>query len=238
MSEAILERIRKLLALANDKGASENEASTAMKLAMGLMARHNIEEEALAKKDVKENLVKQYVSKEEFWHDAAFNASCHLFNCRMLFAGSRGYWAIGHESHVAAALLTFPYITNQVERLYKQALPRGMTKSDRANFRRTFKDACARRVAVRAMELMAELRRNDEEAKAATGSTALVVASMMDRQLREVDDFMKTAFDKIGVRNVKGRSGGLGTAAGDAAGHKVNLSRQVTGSSNNAPRLK
>jgi hypothetical protein len=45
--DPIKQKILKLLNLANDKGATEDEAATAMRMAMGLMTRHGIEQSQL-----------------------------------------------------------------------------------------------------------------------------------------------------------------------------------------------
>lgn len=231
MSEAIIEKIQKLLNLANHSNTPEQEAATAMRMAQALMARYNIEEEALAKKENRgQEIVKKYTEMHYDWYAPLFRAASMLYNCRMLFAGKAHLMIIGTTVNVEAGLLTFAYLVAQVERQYKISLPRGMSKSDRANFRRTFKYACSIRVSQRAEELTAELRTKDDVAVEATGSRALVVADMMDVQLKAVDDFIENTM-KLGVRKSKPRSTGLGTSAGYEAGNRVNLQRPLTGGS-------
>jgi hypothetical protein len=39
----ILEKVKKLLALANDKGATEGERDNALRMAHGMLAKHNLD---------------------------------------------------------------------------------------------------------------------------------------------------------------------------------------------------
>lgn len=242
MSEAIIDKIRKLFALAEDKGASEHEASTAMSMAMALMAKYNIEQTQLAEKAAGgRKLLGSQVSYDEFWHVDCMSAACELYHVHFVMLGGTAskystFNVIGHDVNVEAAKLTFQYLAREVERLYKVALPRGLSKSDRANFRRTFKHACAVRIRTRAVELMRELMTNDKVAQSATGSTALVVASQAKQDLEESRELMLKIYPNLREKLSRGRSGGLGTSAGLAAGNQVNLSRQI-GNSNSTKMI-
>ena len=227
MSEAILERIQKLLALANDKAATENEAATAMKMAMGLMARHNIEQSQLVDKKaagVKEREIKI----ERDWWVQICGAAAKLYNCRHIRYGTELIRFVGEPTNIEAALMTTKFLEDQVERLYVSSLPPGMTQSDRAKYRRTFKFACATRVNQRAWALMEELRESETAAQEATGSTALVVASMMDQQLAKADEFLAQKYGRLLKAKTTARKSGSGTRAGLAAGDQVNLRRSVS----------
>jgi hypothetical protein len=79
----------------------------------------------------------------------------------------------------------------QVEGLYKSALPKGLDKSTRGEFRRTFKEACALRVKERAEKLMREMKQNNDNA---TGHNALVVTGYFDQLSAENDAFWNERF--------------------------------------------
>jgi hypothetical protein len=115
------------------------------------------------------------------------------------------------------------YLVSEVERLYKINLPRGMSKIDRANFRSTFKYACARRIAARAWAIMETLRNDDAKAIAATGSRALVVVQSIDAMLAEANALLGDV-KSIAIRP---KRPGLGTALGREAGNTVKLQKQL-----------
>jgi hypothetical protein len=227
MSEAILDRIQKLLALANDKAATENEAATAMRMAMGLMARHNIEETQIIERNKPATTQREIKLEREWWVNVCA-AAAELYSCRYLIYANESIRFIGDPVNTEAAFMTATWLADQVERLYSANLPPGMTQSERAKYRRTFKFACAVRVRLRARELMKDIRENEAAAQSATGSTALVVASMMDQQLALADDFLAQKYPNLRTKKSKPRKLGPGTRAGYAAGEHVNLRRNVS----------
>lgn len=174
------ERISKLLNMTVENGCSEDEAANAMRMAAGLAAQIGIALESMrpvgeVKPKVKEkqNFTQMKVY-ESFCAEAAavlYGVSCYAPNY-----GKQGYWFTGREENIELAEQTMIWLVQQVEQLYKRALPRGLSKRDRANFRGSFKDACGERLYDRAVSLMREMKRDEKTAQAATGSTALVVA--------------------------------------------------------------
>lgn len=224
MSEAIREKIVKLLNLARDKGASEAEAATAMTMATRLMLSHGIQESELQQSKAVAGR-SELTEVDTDWQKILAQAAGKLFGCMTLFSrsmnGAPSFFFIGRPENHDAAKLTFNYLCDQVERLYKISLPRGMTQRDRANYRRTFKYACSARVYHRAEELVEEMKRGQH--LEGTGGTALVVQGYFDKLDDEVDEFLKKANMNIRTTRSKARSAGLGTAAGRSAAESVNL---------------
>lgn len=227
-----IEKIKKLLALANDKGASEDEAATAMKLAMGLMARHGINQsqvedakpESRSKqgKRMHKNKGRQFRTYDLLLAEAAGI----LYGCRLLFYGkngSRGIEFVGRSDNIEAAELTLFWLVQQMDRFYAAApVPPG---ADRRQFRVTFKDACARRVLTRAHKIVEDMERNDVAAQAGTGNNALVVKGYFDQLRAEAEDVLQglgvVKTTKLNVRY------GVGSAAGYEAGGHVQLRKEV-----------
>jgi hypothetical protein len=228
----IVEKIRKMLALASNSGATEAEAAQALEMATFLMAKHNIDQDALVEK--REGIVKKTASRTDFddkWHAWIVSAVALLNACRGLDHSSGMFSFVGRESNVDAAMVMLPFIVDQIERLYKEGLPRGMSKAHRANYRRTFKQACAARVHLRATEIMQSLRTRDDVAMKATGSRALVVVQSIDQQLEEAREWMIENMPGVtfGQARKSKLAFGAGTAAGMSAGDKVQINRSVTG---------
>lgn len=230
MSQAIKDRIQKLFAVANDHAATEDEAATAMRLAMQLMLKYGIDESEVNRK-AGNTAKRKATTGNEVEADARYErvvaqAAAHLYGCRtVIYSGLGKASFIGREENRGAAEMTFRFLLDQVEALYKVALPKGLTKAARAEFRRTFKEACALRVHRRAEAMVEEMETNNAAAVKATGSTALVVVAHRKELEQEVAEFMEAQNYRTSRRTTF--RGGSGTAAGRAAGDKVNLHRQV-----------
>lgn len=227
IDQNIKSKIQKLFALANDKGASEDEAATAIRMAAGLMLKHGIGhadlggEQPKAKKGAKVN------ARFEKYGVNLANASAYLYGCKVIFydAGKSGLVFIGRSDNIDAAEQTLTWLTVQLERLYKEALPRGLTQKERSDYRKSFKWACSARVEQRARHLMNDMQRNNSAALAYTGSTALVVSGHFKQLLVESEQMMRA---EPGLRSMNlTPKYGAGTDAGRSAGDKVKLRQEI-----------
>lgn len=224
------DKIRKLLALANNPGATEGEANNAMTMAAGLMAAYNITETQVSTDSVPVGrLVVE--GNWDIWVMSLVSAAAKLNACdgasHVYKKDVRGAEFIGREVNREAAKMMLLYLVDEVEREYKKALPKGLTQARRSEFRRTFKLSCARRISIRASNIIYEMRKNDMVAKAATGSTALVVAGSFDQQMNDIKKWMENEGFKFKTRKSRGRGYGSGTEAGRAAGERIPLQKQL-----------
>lgn len=227
MTEAVVDRIKKLLRIGQvNSGATENEAAVAMQMASALMLKHGLEVNLDDDNKVEGAVQGEFTKYDNDWQLQCAAAVGYLYSSRYVYkSGAKWVAFVGRPDNIAAAQHTWSYLCAEVERLYKRNLPKGMSQEDRANFRRTFKFACARRLAARAWAIMEELRQDDVKAIAATGSRALVIVQSIDAQLAEADAMLKEAGTKI-VKH-KPRADGLGTTMGRQAGNEVQLQNQV-----------
>lgn len=227
--EGIRKKIRALLArAAPGSGATEEEAASSMNLASMLMTRHGIEmslEEAQEDPTGYGDFVPGEFVK---WHLFVAEAVGFLYYCRpcwQSFGKKKCVRFVGKPDNVDAASYTFIWLTDQVEALYKQALPRGLSKDVRAELRRTFKLACAARIRGRAWRLAQTLAKDDAVSLPSTGSTALVVKTHQEKLFGEADEFLKGKGVRI-VEHKKSKAG-IGTQLGLMAGDTVELQKSV-----------
>lgn len=226
----IIERVRKLLNVADPRsGATEAEMATALAMAQALMMKHNIEQSELV--ETPEGCVVAYVKGDisELYHEFAAQAASHM-NMVKLFRSPalESFGFIGRKSNCDATAIMYQYIVSRVETLYKQNLPKGLTKRARADFRRSFKQACAGRVLRRAMEIMERQQREGVAASQGyAGSTALVVQSTVKQRLEEAQEHMEKEFPNMRVSRAKKVSVGLGTILGHQAGDQIELQKAV-----------
>ena len=227
----IVEKIRKMLRLARDKGATEAEAAAALSMANRLMLQHNIEsvEESVEEIAIRGDWRDFEVDKK--WQQILVSAVGTLYNCRSLLLGGKRVQFIGKPSNVLVAADTLAWVIEQVDALHKQALrtfreekelrngePTKLTKFEYRDFRLTFKEACALRIFRRVNEIVAAMR-NEIPAH-----MALVV---IDQALAAADDIISGMGIKKPSKGIKLRRSGHGTGAGWAAGDKVQLQHKV-----------
>ena len=226
----VISKIRKLLLLAGNDGATEAEAETAMAMATFLMTKHGIESVDATHSDVGRDEID--FLKNPVYQGSVVYAAAVLNACRSYVNitpdGYKLYRVVGEKHNREACKLMYEYLCKEVEKFYKIYLPKGMTQRDRANFRRTFKFACARRLSMRAKEIVRELQTNEQIAQEHTGSTALVVSDYFTNQLNEIGKWLTGQGITLVTRKSKGRYSGLGTSAGSEAGDNINLQRSLT----------
>lgn len=130
MSEDITKiaaKVRKLLALANDGGATEAEADTALRMAQQIMADNNLSMATVAAQGGSEGEDAQR-DKQEARGRAMYQyqrnlmvAICEVNFCMPLIITtghrSSGYRIIGRRANVASVMTMFDYLTQTINRL-------------------------------------------------------------------------------------------------------------------------
>lgn len=191
--KAAKDRISKLMNMTTENGCTEDEAATAMGMAAGLAAKLGIDMDACRPAgSPKPKIIPKRSYAELKVHQALCGeAAAYLYGCEYEAEnlGKYGHSFLGREENVELAEMTMLWLIRQVELLYKQHLPRGLTQKARAEFRRSFKEACAERVRDRARTLVREMQHNDTAAQSATGSNALVVANHFQTLKDEIQDY-------------------------------------------------
>lgn len=187
MTDAIKKKLAALLAMTPERGATEDESETAMKLAAALAAKHGIDLASIeGGKKIK--MERKRDRTEMRLHQAyAAQAAAELFGvaCELYKEGKEGFVFIGRDENVAMAEETMFWLFRQIEELYKSALPKGLSQKERAEFRRTFKPACALRVRERAIKIVRDMVRSDAGARG-TGHNALTVMGHFETLRREI----------------------------------------------------
>lgn len=234
MSERIAAKIKAMLAKAAEgSGATEEEAASALQMATALMMKYGISQQDVADVD-RETVTRGAWSDREFlkWHLYTAEAAGYLYTCKTVIAPGKkkAVQFVGLPSNIEAAEITFLWINQQVEKLYKDHLPPGLPQATRAELRKTFKLACAIRVRSRAWDIVKAMANDNAVALEYTGSTALVVKSHQEQQLADIQGFFDILFKKGDLRKgVATRSSktGIGTSLGFRAGDQVRLNQGV-----------
>lgn len=145
-NETILSKVKKLLTLANDNGASESEAEVAMQKAHALLAEHN-----LSMSDIKETSNSKIVEKDyleyetSIWRREVYHAAADLYFCDYFYQTGKitvngkikyaiQHTFIGTEENSLVAREMANYFINTIEKLskpYKGSGKRFMTSFKR-----------------------------------------------------------------------------------------------------------
>ncbi|MGE0366984.1 MAG: DUF2786 domain-containing protein [Phycisphaerales bacterium] len=227
MSDAIRNRIRKLLDFGEDKRGNEEECGNALALAAKLMAEYGISQEEVRRKsgDKETPTRGDLFSGDRAYMEQVAVAAATLYGTKALFWGHE-FMFFGRAELIAATQETYKFICDQIEAAYKVALPPGLTKGARSRWRTSFKNAAAMRVLVRAHQIVKDMVKEGAE-KAATSNalTVLDYRQQLDVELEEM-------FAGMGVKNAK-KSRGITLTDNNAAregikaGSNVQLNKQV-----------
>lgn len=203
------DRLSKLINMTVENGCSEDEAENAMRMAAGLAARIGISlDEVRPAGETKPKVKERWKSvRMKVYESFCAKAAAELYGVECIAPnyGKEGYWFTGREENIDLAEQTMLYLVRQVEQLYKQALPKGLTQRDRAQFRASFKDACGERIFERAVRLIRRMQTEEAAAKEATGRNALVVAGHFKRLHSEIADHNHEKYVAGPKRRVKER---------------------------------
>jgi hypothetical protein len=227
--DRVLNRLRKMLAMANDK-ANIHESAVAAAMAEKLMRKYQIEmadvlagDEGFTARDVNEEF-EWCGNGDDAWKGWIAIGVAKLNECEVTFRGhkiSKGYLFIGIGPDPAVAAEMFKYLTRETSRLCKMAkLPnRGAMNS--------FMKGCGSELADRLKELREQ---RQAEFQASAGGKALVIHKQA---------LMEAAGWKVTYRT----GGKMHTSdwsafnSGRAAGAGINLNDQITNGGSNGPRL-
>jgi hypothetical protein len=173
----IHEKIINLLALATNN-PSEEEAATAAAMARKLMLKHNIDERDLGVKSSVEYSGGGKLDRD-YWQ-LLMGGIQVLIPVKGLLYGTEAFRWVGTKLNAQVADQLLEFWAKQVEHQYKVHLPPGMSKAERAQYRRDFKRSCALRIIHRARELKAT-----QDADKSTGTALVVIQSQLEREIEE-----------------------------------------------------
>lgn len=236
MNEEIIEKLQKIMALANGRGATQGEMEAAMARAKEIAMRHGIELASLpAREEGKSRLAEEVKSHnpglktstryEHPYHNWVLVSLQNVFGVRFLFTrgriGSHPYlrnmWIVGTEADVALAVALFPWLENLFPKLFlKQARAGVLDKSFAAQ--NGFYTGLSRGISEANQREEAKL--NPEDAS----KWALVVRSKADA----IEELMKSLVPKNKNKKDKKdrkRYDGEAYAAGVQKGGEINLNQ-------------
>lgn len=231
MTDKIIDRIKKMLTLANDLAATEGERDNALRMAYATMAKYNIDMasvESHSKEEARINFENQSFSW--VWCQQINRIIGDLFFCKCYMSKRINgtqivYHFIGKESNAMTAAVMADWI---VKSILKEG--RKLYKQNTSPETRSFATGAMQALNARVKEIIAAQSAASE--KAAPG-TALVLASLYDSESEKNALMMP---DNLRSKKVRQSAVNMHAYAnGHAFGNNINLNNQVT---NEARKLK
>ena len=218
----IIEKIKKLLALAADSGATEGERDNAIRMAHGLLAKHNLDmAQVTASQQIEGREKYQNDTWGMLWCRQVSQHIAKLFFCKYYFGqkinGTRmQHFFVGKTSNVATAALMADFIIHSI---LKECRSNGWHNlSPEA---RSFATGAVRVIGERVVALI----KNPEGEATGTG---LMVQSLYKTEAEAHDAFIKAAGTELVTKPVRsGHLDGRTYAMGKSFGAKVGLDVQV-----------
>ncbi|ABP63629.1 hypothetical protein BcepGomrgene58 [Burkholderia phage BcepGomr] len=224
-TERIIDRIKKMLALANDLAATEGERDNALRMAYNTMAKYNIDMatvDARSKQEERVNFTRP--SWSWIWARHVNKIVGELFFCKYYYSTKINgtqciHHFVGKESNAMTAAVMADFIVNSI---LKEG--RSIYKQNTAPGTRAFAMGAMHALYARVEQIKAERAAASE---AATPGTALVLANLYLTEMQANEAFC--ADIEITVTKAKARAINDTDAyyAGQAYGESINLDLQV-----------
>lgn len=236
--DKILARVRKMMALANDAGASAGERGNALRMMHATLAKHNLtiaEAEAAGQNTEKRDRITAE-TRNQPWARTVAHAVGELFFCRYFFspgsvAGKVKHNFVGREDNAKTAASMSEYVIGSI---MKEANREYKKQPDPGPWWTSFCKGAAEQVRVRCHEL--RIAAEQADAPTSTG-TGIVLASFykteQDANAKFLEDSLKI---KLQTKATRTKRAGEGYEAGKNFGRGISLNRQV-GATQTAGRL-
>lgn len=118
--EKILDKVKKLLALANNAAATDGERDNALRMAHGMLAKYNLSMEDAQEHEAMEGREQQYIETFHMtWAKQVCNSIAKLFFCSY-YAGEKlnatkgKHYFVGKQSNAITAILISTYVINSI----------------------------------------------------------------------------------------------------------------------------
>jgi len=232
----VLSRVRKLLTLAHDAGATEGERDNAIRMAHATLAKYNLSlsevDSAGNLKHADENRVKtEHKTMRHRWMRTVYYGVAQAYFCTYFTIVPTGqsyalHYFVGRESNAISAREIGDFLCKSIQR---EASRKQRENMESGAYHRSFCNGAASKVFYRCKELMESELRGEEPNAPKQPGTALVLANLYETEKVQNALVLKN----MGITLRKGKSGsrsssGNGYHDGASYGSKVHIGRQIS----------
>lgn len=233
MNERIIERIRKMLALANDAGATEGERDNAMRMAHATLAKYNLDIAMIEASGTKKAKGEERTKEVGTFYGRPWARNVCVSVAKLMFseyvyvsakrATDTGHYFIGRHSNAITATELARFV---VESILREAKRHERSHGGGWATVRAFAWGAARRIGERVEEIRADAEK--EPVTVPTGGTALVLASVYAIEAEQNALAVATYFPTLRTgRSGKGVYDSDAYGAGKAYGGSISLNPQL-----------
>lgn len=233
--QKIIERVQKMLRLAEDKGASEGERDNAMRMVHAYLAKFNLDMETVRSNGKDQKIDEEgggprtHYTHSFFGRPWACNAAAavgDLCFCAYLYRSARmskdcKHFFIGRTANAVTAAYLAEFV---VKSIHKEGKKRQRIEGQGNPWFLSFAWGAALKVRERVKKLKEKPDIN------ATAGTELVLASYYSSEWAANREYQKVAFPRLrtlgGGKGIRDRDG---YTQGQAFGETINLNRQIGG---------
>lgn len=236
--QKVIDRIRKLLSLA--QSANENEAEAAALKAQALLAEHNLREADLHESSDEFVIDGDLISDSRPWRRKLAANVARLYFCDSYYGFVKkftmdrkcGYIRydrhhfIGAEHNVIVAKAIFMYLCESIDRLALQAA-KGRPTKGRASFVTSFRHGCAMRLTTRLSDKWGAIM--EQKVSGLINHHQSNLPALMENTAAKLEAFLNEKVPGTTVQEYKPQLHSLdGAIAGHEAGDEIGLDVQVT----------
>lgn len=231
MTERIIDRIRKMLAIANDLAATEEERDTALNMAYKTMAKYNLEmgdikeKETTEPREAHEYQGFSFPFAREICYSVADLFFCFYLSSYKVNGTQQIHRFIGRASNVATAMVMADYI---IKSIMKEG--RKLYKQNTSPECRSFCLGAAHKLATRIRQM-----REAAEAENRGSGTDIVLADYYKTELEANDKLAMELFNYRQGRAYNPKVSGKAYRQGQEFGKTINLNLQVDKAASAAP---
>ena len=226
----IIDKVRKLLNLANDESASEGERDNAMRMAHAFLAKHNLTMTAVDQAGG--TTEKRGKQNQEFygrpWARSICNSIAELFFCEYFITHSHTknmaiHCFVGKESNATTALEMSKYLVDSVRKEANREMKR---RGEGVPWRRSFSTGAAARIRQRVAEIK---KASETQATEISTGTSLVLANVYQQESAANQAFIASIGTKLRTMADRSKPAGSGYSQGHEYGGKLSLNTQLNG---------
>jgi|APSaa5957512535_1039671.scaffolds.fasta_scaffold00685_8 hypothetical protein len=237
--KSIIEKIKKLLSMANTKHYNEHEAAVAASQAQRLLDKHNLSSADIAVEEINEKPLETNQRTPYPWMQRLAGSVARNFNCTMFLRQDHkklDLIFVGTDLDIEIAQYVFQYLYKTIITMHRKF---GKSVSKEHHNRQGAIDSYILGIT---MSLNDELRNFAEANKkksetAVNPTTKMTGLELMIVKQNKIENYLS----KYKMKQSKARGGGItdpnAYASGQCAGSKINLRRGVAGSNSRGHQL-
>lgn len=228
-NDKILDRVRKMMALANDSGATEAEREAALSHATALLQKHNLSMKDMPSEEAEGRLQSSVELTGDIWIRTLCNSIAGLFFCNYFYQKTRtqareGHFFVGKESNAVTAMEMSVYLVKSIKREASKRYG-SATSADG----RSFCVGTLSSIRVRIQEMKQQGAKQDNGLS--TG-TSLVLADLYQTEKLANEKFLASQGVTVEIKKPRVSSVRSDSfSAGKTHGRTISLNRQVGGTS-------